>query len=219
MQNEFVFTYPVEVAGRLSGVVTVPTGFDPEKESLPVIVFLHGAGERGADTEEVKVHGVPKLFSRDPDYHGLRAITLSPQCPEDMIWNHLVFPLKTWIDAAVDRLNGDRKRISVTGLSMGGYGTWEMLMTFPGYFSCGAPVCGGGVSWRADRLAGKKIRVYHGLDDDVVPFACSMEMAEAARRHGAEVDFTAYDKVGHGSWVKAYEETDLVEWLLAQALA
>lgn len=218
MQNEFIFTHAVEVAGSLSGVVTVPTDFDPAKESLPVIVFLHGSGERGTNPEIVKVHAVPKLFSADPDYHGLRVITLSPQCPEGMIWHHISFPLKTWIDAAVDQLNGDRKRISVTGLSMGGYGAWDMIMSFPEYFSCCAPVCGGGVSWRAHRLPGKKLRVFHGLDDDVVPFACSMEMVEAARRHGADVEFTAYDKVGHGSWIPAYEQTDLIEWLVSQSL-
>lgn len=218
MKTEFIFTCPVEVAGSLSGVVTVPSGFDPEKESLPVIVFLHGSGERGTNPEVVKVHAVPKLFSKDPDYHGLRVITLSPQCPEGMIWSHLAFPLKNWIDAAAEKLNGDKKRISVTGLSMGGYGAWEMITTFPDYFSCCAPVCGGGVSWRTNRLAGKKIRVYHGLDDDVVPFSCSLEMVEAARKNGAEVEFTAYDKVGHGSWVKAYEETDLIEWMVSQEL-
>lgn len=216
MKTEFVFTYPVEVCGTMSGVVTVPTGFDPAKEQLPVIVFLHGAGERGTDTDLVKVHGIPMLFSKDPDYHGLRVITLSPQCPDGMTWNHLAFPLKTWLDAAVKELNGDPARISITGLSMGGFGTWEMLLTFPEMFSCGAPICGGGLSWRSDALRGKKLRVYHGLDDTVVPFSYSEQMVNAARANGADVDFIAYDKVGHGSWFRAYGETDLVEWLAAQ---
>jgi len=216
MQNEFIFTHSVEVAGSLSGVVTVPTDFDPKTESLPVIVFLHGAGERGTDLNLVKVHGIPKHFSADPDYHGLRVITLSPQCPNDMTWNHLAFPLMTWIKAAVAELNGDENRISITGLSMGGFGTWEMLMTFPDYFCCGAPICGGGLSWRADALRGKKIRVYHGLDDGVVPISYSQQMVDAARECGADIDFIAYDKVGHGSWIKAYAETDLIDWLAAQ---
>ena len=216
MQNEFVFTHPVEVAGTLSGVVTVPADFDPAKESLPVIVFLHGAGERGNDVNYVKVHGVPKLFTKDNNYHGLRVITLSPQCPYDMTWNHLAFPLMTWIKAAVAELNGDENRISITGLSMGGFGTWEMLLTFPDFFSCGAPICGGGLSWRAGALKDKKIRVYHGLDDGVVPISYSFQMVDAARECGADIEFFAYDKVGHGSWNHAYEETDLIEWLAAQ---
>ncbi len=216
MQNEFVFTHPVEVAGTMSGLVTVPTGFDPAKESLPVIVALHGAGERGTNIELMKVHGIGKLFSADPDYHGLRVITLCPQCPIGMTWNHLAFPLMTWIKAAVAELNGDENRVSITGLSMGGYGTWEMLLTFPDYFSCGAPVCGGGLSWRCGVLAGKKIRVYHGFDDSVVPLSCSEQMVRAARASGADVSFTIFDKTDHHSWVQAYGDTDLIEWLAAQ---
>ena len=216
MQREFVFTRPAEVCGSLSGIVTVPTGFDPQKESLPVIVFLHGAGERGSDLNLVKVHGIPKLFSADPDYQGLWVITLSPQCPEDMVWDHLVFPLKKWIDQAVEALNGDRSRISITGLSMGGFGTWAMITTFPDFFSCAAPVCGGGMCWLCSRLKGMKLRVYHGLDDTSVPFAYSRMMVEAARDNGAEVEWFAYDRVGHGCWNRAYEQTDLIAWLAAQ---
>ncbi len=219
MQTEFLFTHPVEIIGEMTGVVTVPTNFDPVRESLPVIVFLHGSGERGTDPERVKVHGIPMLFTKDPNYHGLRAITLSPQCPDTMVWPHLTFPLMQWIKAAVAELNGDRSRISITGLSMGGFGTWEMITTFPDYFSCAAPVCGGGLSWRTAGLREKPIRVYHGLDDAAVPFTYARIMVDSARAFGAtNIDFIAYDKVGHGSWFKAYGDTDLIEWLIAQKL-
>lgn len=216
MKNEFVFTHQVDVCGQMSGIVTVPTGFDPEKESLPVIVFLHGAGERGPELERVKVHGIPKIFSKNPDYHGLRVITLSPQCPADMVWSSLVYPLRQWVDAAAAKLNGDKDRISLTGLSMGGFGTWSVITAMPEYFSCAAPICGGGLSWLGDKLKGTKLRVFHGLDDGVVPFVYSQLMVDAARQNGADVTLYAYDHVGHGSWVKAYEETDLIEWLAAQ---
>lgn len=216
MKQEFVFTRPAEVCGSLSGIVTVPSGFDPEKESLPVIVFLHGAGERGPDLNRLKVHGIPKIFSENPDYHDLRVITLSPQCPADMVWDALVYPLKKWIDQAVETLNGDRNRISITGLSMGGFGVWAMITAFPDYFSCAAPVCGGGMSWRCGCLRGMKLRVYHGLDDNSVPFAYSRLMVEAARKNGADVEWIAYDRIGHGCWGRAYGETDLIEWLAAQ---
>ena len=221
MEREFICRKEVEVAGTLSGIVTTPTDFDPAKESLPVIVFLHGAGERGDGSDEgvqkVKVHGIPKIFSADPDYHGLRVITVSPQCPTGMTWNHLAYPLMSWIRAVVAELNGDEKRIAITGLSMGGFGTWEMLMTFPEVFSCGAPICGGGLSWRAGALRGMDLRVYHGLDDPTVPFADSEIMVRAARAGGANVDFIAYDKVGHNSWTRAYEQTDLIEWLVSHS--
>jgi len=220
MEKVFIHEAKAEVCGKMAGIVTTPTGFDPAAEKLPVIVFLHGAGERGdgspAEIEKVKIHGIPKYFCADPDYKGLRVITLSPQCPDNMVWNHLVYPLMQWIRETVQMLNGDEDRISITGLSMGGFGSWDMLMTFPEAFSCGAPVCGGGLSWRAASLKGMKIRVFHGLDDGAVPFGNSMEMVAAARKSGADVTLTAYDKVGHGSWLPAYGETDLIEWLAAQ---
>ncbi len=216
--NEYIFSHPVEVAGVLHGLVTVPTGFDPTKESLPVILALHGAGERGNDLELVRVHGIANLFSVDPDYHGLRVITLSPQCPSDMVWDHLTFPLKTWLLAAVETLNADKRRIAITGLSMGGYGTWSMLTTFPELFCCGAPICGGGMPWRAGALRDKPLRAFHGIDDPVVPVATSMMMTEAARKCGAKVELTLIDLIGHESWKHAYSETDLVEWLVSNSL-
>ena len=217
MNNEIIFTREYPYIGKLSAIVTVPSDYKKE-EKLPVILFLHGAGERGNDIEKLKVHGIPKLFAKDPDYHGLRVITASPQCPENNIWNQLTIPLMKWIDTVVEKYNGDRKRIAITGISMGGYGTWDVICTYPEYFCCAAPICGGGMTWRTGALNGKKIRVFHGLDDNVVPFSYSLQMVEAARKSGAEIDFFAYDKVGHNSWETAYEHTDLIEWLAAQSL-
>ncbi len=213
MEQVYVYTGPMAVAGQLSAIVTVPADFDPARESLPVILFLHGLGERGNDTNQLKIYGIPKLFTTDPDYHGLRVITVSPQCPIDFIWTHLTCPLKDWFMTFVESVNGDTNRLTITGLSMGGFGTWDMIMTFPHLFAAAAPVCGGGTTWRAGGLAGKPLRVYHGLDDPIVPFRYSLEMVEAGRAFGADVDLIAYDKVGHGSWVPAYEQSDLVEWL------
>ena len=218
MEKTFVHTAPIEVIGHLSALVTVPTDFDPQKESLPVILFLHGSGERGDNIDSVRVHGIPKIFGADPDYHGLRVITVSPQCPVGHLWHHLIYPLKDWFMAFVESVNGDKSRLSVTGLSMGGYGTWDMICTFPQLFSCAAPVCGGGISWLASALRDKPLRVYHSIDDDAVPFERSLEMVTAARANGANVEMFPYDKWGHGSWVPAYEQTDLVEWLVAQRL-
>lgn len=217
MEQVFIYTKEVEVCGSLSGVVTTPKDFDPAKESLPLIVFLNGAGERGPDINNVKTHAIPKLFSRDPDYHGLRVLTVSPQCPAEMTWNHLAFPVMEWIKAIAKELNADENRISVTGLSMGGFGTWELLCTFPDFFSCGAPVCGGGLSWRAGALRGQKIRVFHSVDDTVVPFSYSEQMVWAAKANGADVMFFPTDRYGHNCWDHAYEQTDLIEWLVSNS--
>lgn len=219
-----IFTASTEITGSLSGIVTLPDGYDKTKEKLPLIVFLHGAGERGdpsSDIEKVRVHGIPKYFCKDNGFKGLRVVTLSPQCPENVTWQRLVYPLMAYIKAAVKEYNIDEDRISITGLSMGGYGTWNMLTAFPHFFSCAAPICGGGVPWetRSADLKDFKIWAFHGIDDPAVFVRCSLDMVEAARTAGADVTFTTFDKVGHGSWVNAYEQTELIEWLAAQKRA
>lgn len=219
--NYSVFTADTEITGTLSGIVTVPDDFDAAKEKLPLIVFLHGAGERGdpaKDIEKVRVHGIPKYFCADNRYKGLRVITVSPQCPSDMTWQRLVYPLMTFIKAVMQEYNADEDRVSITGLSMGGYGTWNMITAFPHFFSCAAPICGGGVPWetRSADLGGFRIRAFHGIDDGAVFVRCSLDMVEAARTAGADVTFTTFDHVGHGSWVNAYEQTDVIEWLASQ---
>lgn len=222
MGRVFVHEAEAEICGKLAGVVTVPEGFDPGKEKLPVIVFLHGMGERGdggaEEIERVKVHGIAKYFSADPDYKGLRVITLSPQCPETAFWPQLIYPLMKWIKDAVKQFGGDEERVAITGISMGGYGTWSMLCTFPETFCCGAPICGGGVSVLGYSLGKEKIRAFHGTDDSIVPFEESLDMVEEARRRGADVTLCGIDNVGHMSWEYAYEKTDLIEWLASQKL-
>ena len=216
-----VFSAKTEIIGEMHGIVTVPDDYDKKTERLPVIVFLHGAGERGdpeKELEKVRVHGIPKYFCENSVHMGVRAITVSPQCPEGITWQRLVFPLMTYIKAAVKEYNGDEDRISITGLSMGGYGTWNMITAFPHYFSCAAPICGGGTPWetRSADLKDFKIWAFHGIDDPAVFVRCSLDMVEAARTAGADVTFTTFDHVGHGSWVNAYEETELIPWLAKQ---
>lgn len=207
--------------GSLTGYVTLPSDYK-EGEKLPMIVFLHGIGERGESTPEtvdkVCVHGIPKYFVKDPDYKGLRVITASPQCPDKYVWNHILPMLKMWIDEVAEKYGADENRISITGLSMGGFGTWDMIGTYPEYFCCAAPVCGGGGVWLAgDKFKGKTIRVYHSIDDTAVPYNYSVIMTEKATKNGAIVDFTTYTDKGHGCWDTAYGETDLIEWLAGAA--
>ena len=206
--------------GSLTGYVTLPSDYK-EGEKLPMIVFLHGIGERGESTPEtvdkVCVHGIPKYFVKDPDYKGLRVITASPQCPDKYVWNHILPMLKMWIDEVAEKYGADENRISITGLSMGGFGTWDMIGTYPEYFCCAAPVCGGGGVWLAgDKFKGKTIRVYHSIDDTAVPYNYSVIMTEKATKNGAIVDFITYTDKGHGCWDTAYGETDLIEWLAGE---
>lgn len=209
--------YTKSKINELRYIMTTPSGFDPSKESLPMIVFLHGAGERGDDLELVKVHGIPKYFCADNDYRGLRVITLSPQCPADRVWNHMPDQIMDLIEHVASDMNVDKKRITLTGISMGGYGTWEMACTYPDYFAAVAPICGGGMSWRAGALKNLPIRAFHGTDDFAVPYNASVEMVEAVKHLSGNVNvtLTSYDNVGHDSWTSAYETSDVIEWLAA----
>lgn len=200
----------------LNAIVTVPDDHNKETERLPMIVFLHGVGERGDDPEVLKKHGITKCFTRDPLYHGVRAITLSPQCPAGLVWNHLVRELFELIQRAAKEYNADPERISITGMSMGGCGTWDMLCTYPEFFSAAAPVCGAGFIFRAPYRSSLAIRAYHGDRDDIVPYHCSVEMVETVKARGGEATLITCEGWGHNSWDYAYEMSDLVEWLVSR---
>ncbi len=195
----------------LGYILTMPDDIK-EGEKLPLIIFLHGAGERGDDINKVKIYCVPKLFTQNPTHNGIRAYTLSPQCPYNTTWCDYKKELIALIDETIEKYNIEKTNVSLTGISMGGFGTWEMAMTYPDRFSKIAPLCGGGMNWRAWALT-MPIRVYHGKRDSTVPISQSEAMVNSVRACGGNVEFTAYDDLDHNCWDRAYEETDLINWL------
>lgn len=199
----------------LGYILTTPTGF-AKNESLPLIVFLHGAGERGDDLEVIKANAIPKLFSVDQNYGGVRAITLSPQCPQERTWYDFKWEVIALIKQIAEEYNVDKDRISLCGISMGGFGTWEIALQVPEMFSAIAPICGGGMNWRAWYVRNLPIRVYHGRLDDIVPLSQSEAMVNSIRVQGGSVEFTIYDDLGHCCWDRAFEQTDLIPWLVSQ---
>lgn len=181
-------------------------------ENTPLIVFLHGAGERGNGKDEldlVNVHALPQLINEGCDYP---AFVLCPQCPKDFVWNNQVYFLKKLIDEIKETY--PIGKIAITGISMGGYGTWEMGMCYPDFFSCIAPVCGGGLSWRTETLKDMKIWAFHGDADSVVPCNNSYEMVDKVNQFGGNAKLTIFHNVDHDSWNPAYRETKLIDWLL-----
>ena len=180
-------------------------------EKLPMIVTLHGAGERGTDLEKVKVHGIAKLFDKDPNHMGTRVVTLAPQCPAGDIWSNFPGALMELILHVAAEENIDMDRISITGLSMGGFGTWTMLARYPDFFSAAAPICGGGVSWYINTKT--PIRTFHGDADPTVPIQYTYMMVDALRSRGGNVEMIIYHGCDHNSWTRAYEQTDLIAWL------
>ncbi len=212
MNTPFVFTSKGKPTVRFNYLVALPENFSKE-QSLPLVVFLHGAGERGDNVELIKKHGLAKTYEK----HIPRGfIVLSPQCPENRVWNNVVEELMELIEFVVTEYNADRSRISVTGLSMGGFGTWEMGMTYPDYFSAMAPICGGGMEWRAGLLKDIPIKAFHGVLDEVVPVKRSIEMVKAVNRAGGKATITLYGKLSHNSWDTAYTGSELVDWLISQ---
>lgn len=197
-------------------IIYTPSEF---KENLPLMVFLHGAGERGngiSALEAVNVNGVSR-YCNDGTFE-LNAVVLCPQCPTGTVWNKKTEELKALIDTVAEEYKVDKKKISLTGLSMGGFGTWEMALTYPNYFSCFAPICGGGMAWRCDALKGKDIWAFHGDEDNVVAISNSVEMVKRARENGANVKFTVFSGVGHNSWEYAYLDTTVTKWLIEHSL-
>lgn len=188
-------------------------GNSDKERKWPLMLFLHGAGERGeGNLELVKVHGPPMLVKTKPEFP---FILVSPQCPPGERWN--VKTLLALLDHVKSQLPVDKDRVYVTGLSMGGYGTWALVAAAPERFAAAVPICGGGNVGDAEKLKSVPLRVYHGDQDRAVPVARSREMVEAVKRAGGTVEYTEYPGVGHNSWTQTYADDTLYEWLLKQS--
>ena len=183
-----------------------------EKKKCPLILFLHGAGERGDDLDKVKVHGPPKLVEQRSD---CPAIVVSPQCPNERIWSPT--QLSLLLDKCMETLKVDPDRVYVTGLSMGGFGTWALCAKEPERFAAAVPICGGGDVTKAARLVDLPIRVFHGAKDTVVTPDYSQKMVDAIRAAGGtRVELTVYPEANHDSWTETYANDDVAKWLLSQ---
>ena len=204
----------------------------------PVLVFLHGSGERGDDGLKPTLVGVgPYVRAHRDDFP---AIVVFPQAPAGTEWSGNLPLVEATLDAALREFHGDPRRVSVTGLSMGGYGVWDVAMRAPGRFAALAPVCGGVLQPRAERdtlfvaaVAGQadphaaiaaRLRaiptwIFHGARDDVVPPDDDRKLVAAFRAAGAvDARYTEFADANHNSWDPAYAQTpEFWDWLLAQS--
>lgn len=192
--------------------------YSPEgaKPGMPLTVFLHGAAERGNDGSLVLTRSLPQWL--EAGRWTPEAYVLCPQCRVGFDWNSQIERLKAVIDHEAARLQADPTRISITGISMGGFGTWAMGLHYPEFFSAIAPVCGGGLSWRCSSLAQGNMPVwaFHGDADPMVPLRNSVEMVEAVNAAGGHARLTVFPGVEHNSWDQAYGQTEVLQWLLEQ---
>lgn len=211
-----------------------PVNFDPAQK-YPMVLFLHGAGERGNDNEKQLVHGSDLFLQNMTKYP---AIVIFPQCPANDYWanvqkekvqgtrdfnfrdggdpNKTLSLVSVLLDSMIDKPFVAKDRVYIGGLSMGGMGTFELVSRRPDTFAAAFAICGGGDPDSAKKYAGKvPFWVFHGAKDDVVPPKYSQAMVDAIKKAGGDVKFTLYPDANHNSWNKAFAEPELLSWLFS----
>lgn len=201
------------------------------KEKFPLVIFLHGAGERGNDNEAQLKH-ITDLFLDLRNRGKFPCYVLAPQCAKDLWWAEYrgktgITPEPTkpmamvinLIEKILKEYPIDPSRIYVTGVSMGGFGTWDLIGRFPNKFAAAIPICGGGDENTATTIKHVPIWAFHGAKDDVVSPDRSRSMISALQKAGGLPGYTEYPDIGHASWIQAYQEPHLLPWLFKQKLS
>jgi predicted peptidase len=221
--------------------VFIPDNWTP-RQKWPVILFLHGSGERADDGLQQTDTGIGTAIRMDRSQ--VPAIVVMPQCRKNLWWVEppMAELAIATLEAATKEFHGDTSRTYLTGLSMGGYGTWYLAQKYPGRFAALVVVCGGIhpspatlkahpelIKWApedgpksyaeaASRIGKVPVWIFHGADDEIVPVAESQRMQAAMKQIGAEVHYTEYAGVKHVSWDKAYDDPKLFPWLFSKSL-
>ena len=186
----------------------------------PLIFFLHGAGERGRNLELIRHYGIPKMAGRSKDFP---FYTVSPQCPPHTYWEDIDTVLLALLEDTLARYPVDSGRVYLTGLSMGGHGTWVLGLQEPQRFAALAPICPpfpnlADLPQLIQGAKEKPVWVFHGGKDDVVPVEHSQLMVDMLRKVDAPVKYTVYPNARHDSWTQAYASPDLYTWFLEHSL-
>lgn len=193
----------------------LPKDYDAQaaEKTWPVLLFLHGAGECGSDLNKVAVHGPPKLL-KDAEYREkCPFIVVSPQCAEDQYWSPR--QLLLLLDEIEKNYKVDKNRVYVTGLSMGGFGSWMLAAEAPKRFAAVAPICGGLSLEYVPKLLETPIWTFHGDKDSVVPAILSQNLFDAIEKEGGKkIKLTIYPGVDHDSWTQTYNNPELYKWFL-----
>ena len=199
--------------GDFDYLLYVPHDYDDEK-SYPLMFFLHGAGERGDDINLVKVHGPPKYADQGSRFDYL---IVSPQNKPNTRWasKEYLGNLNELYSHVVENYNINTSRVYLTGLSMGGQGTWEWAKDSPEKFAAIAPICGFSNKNNIENLVSIPIWVFHGAKDRVVDIKESETMVAWLKELGADVKFTVYPEANHDSWTETYENPEFYKWILS----
>lgn len=194
----------------------LPKDYD-ENKKYPLVFFLHGAGERGDDLDIAMRHGYMKYVRESGREYPF--IFVAPQCPEGKYWGCYTESLLAFLDYICASLPIDKDRVYLTGLSMGGTGTWMLAMAAPERFAAIAPVCGSGICWYGEALKDVPVYIYHGDCDDIVPIHESVSMLRAINGHSGNAQLKICYGIGHNAWDIAYEGNELIDLLLSHKLS
>jgi predicted peptidase len=197
---------------NLEYVVYMPDGFSGE---LPLVLFLHGAGERGKNIDLVDIHGFPKQAKEGTDFP---FILVAPQCPLDRYWSEpeLVDGLIDIQSSCFIKFNVDTERFYVTGLSMGGYGTYALASKIPHKIAAALPICGAADLKTIHLMKNISTWIFHGDQDQVVPVKNSLDAFEILEPINPNVHLTIYKGIGHDSWTETYQNPDVLDWMLSK---
>ena len=217
--------WKIQRQGELQYLFYLPKDYQAKsgEQRWPLTLFLHGAGERGADVQRVAIHGPLSLAKQGKEFP---FIIVAPQCPGGQLWE--TEPLLKLLEHFTANYAVDTNRVYLTGLSMGGYGTWRLGLAHPEKFAALVPICGGGnlidaLLGPGDKGAALKnlpIWAFHGVKDSVVPLDESERMVKLLKKVGVkEVKLTVYPDADHNSWTETYNNPELYEWLLSHSRA
>jgi len=190
-------------------------GKDTKKE-WPLILFLHGAGERGHNLAVLSKQGLPKMISQGKSFD---FIIVSPQCPTDVWWPERIDLLISLLDEIEKKYSVDTDMVYLTGLSMGGFGTWSLAIADPNRFAAIAPICGGAERIGGSRLKKVPVWAFHGAKDPTVPLVRSQEMVDAVKKAGGDAKITVYPEAQHDSWTETYNNPELYTWFLSHKIS
>ena len=231
-KNSVTASYTASNGKTMPYRLFVPNDYDPDK-SYPIVLFLHGAGERGTDNEHI--FGGPSIYKRlltSTDRKQFPCLILAPQCPADSQWvlsdwgpgmyDHSKINISPYLlaaeellDKVIDEYSVDQSAVYVSGVSMGGFGTWDLISRNRGKYAAAIPVCGGTDESYLDGLKGFPIRTFHAADDSIVNCVGTRKAAEILTGHG-DFTYTEYSTGNHYIWDRAYATAGLTEWLFAQ---
>jgi predicted peptidase len=217
-QQRQSFQATIQKRISLQYLLYLPHDYRHSDQKWPLILFLHGMGERGTDLELIKFHGIPKRIEEGMDFP---CIVLSPQCPKHTVWPNELDALHALVEHIIREYRVETSRISVTGLSMGGFGTWHLAASYPRMFAAVAPICGGtlphlGFPERIHVLKNVPVWAFHGAEDETVPLHMSQELVEVLKSQHGKITFTVYPETQHDSWTRTYENPELYTWILQQ---